>query len=221
MTTKDAAATKSDRTREKILTSALALFRRRGVEKTTMRGVAKAAGVALGAAYYYFPSKDALVLAYYARTQAEHSRRAREVMGRASGLRDRIGAVFHTKLDVLARDRKLLGAIFRSAADPDDPASLFGKETKAVRDESILLFDEALDDADLDPRTRAIVARALWSLHMGLLLYFMHDASPQQEKTRYLTDGALDLAVQLVQVSPMLAPVTVPLASVLEDAGLL
>lgn len=38
---------------------AVAAFRRRGVDETTMREVAEAAGLSLGAAYHYFESKDA------------------------------------------------------------------------------------------------------------------------------------------------------------------
>jgi AcrR family transcriptional regulator len=219
---------KSEATREKILASALGLFRRRGFEKTTMRDVAAAAGVALGAAYYYFPSKEALVLAYYHDTQAEHSRRARAAMETETSLRARLGAVMHTKLDVLAKDKKLLGAIFRSVADPDDPLSLFGATSRDVRDESLALFEEALQGAPetlaasaLAPDAPRIAARALWGLHMGLILYFLHDTSPGQTKTRALADGALDLAAQLVAVAPLLGGLTDPLAHLLREADLL
>jgi AcrR family transcriptional regulator len=37
------------------------LFREQGFEQTTMRDVAARVGVSLGAAYYYFASKDAIV----------------------------------------------------------------------------------------------------------------------------------------------------------------
>src|SRR5262249_12051901 len=97
---------KAQRTRAHILESALALFRKRGFDKTTMRDVAAAAGVALGAAYYYFPSKEALVLAYYNETQAAHAARARERLEGARTIPERVAAVMHAKLDVLAKDRK-------------------------------------------------------------------------------------------------------------------
>src|SRR5208283_5867449 len=87
-------------TKDKIFKAALALFRRRGFDKTTMRDVAKAAKVALGGAYYYFPSKEAIVLAYYEKQQVEHAIRARAAMVEAHSVRDRIAAVMHTKLDV-------------------------------------------------------------------------------------------------------------------------
>jgi AcrR family transcriptional regulator len=212
---------KSEKTKEKILASALSLFRRKGFDRTTMRDVAKASGLALGAAYYYFPSKESLVLAYYHRTQDEHSRRAREAMQRAPDLRARVGAVFFTKLEILKRDRKLLGAIFKSVGDPEDPLSVFGEAAKDVRDESIRLFDEALEGTELDPTTRAVAARAFWSLHMGALLYYLHDRSPDQEKTRELVNGALDLAVQLVAAAPMMGGMLAPVADLLGRAGLL
>ena len=62
---------KSEATRARILESALATFRERGFEKSTMREIAVAAGVAVGAAYYYFDSKDAIVMAFYQRAQQE------------------------------------------------------------------------------------------------------------------------------------------------------
>ena len=56
-------------TREKILEAALELFRERGFAEATMRDIAARAGVASGLAYYYFASKDAIVLAFYQRAK--------------------------------------------------------------------------------------------------------------------------------------------------------
>jgi len=75
---------KSEVTRTKILNAALALFRKQGFDATTMRDVAKRAGVALGAAYYYFPSKEAVVMAYYERIQDDHAVQAREAFATAA-----------------------------------------------------------------------------------------------------------------------------------------
>src|SRR5215475_15674760 len=97
----------SEATRVQILNTALERFRRRGMEAATMREIAKAAGVALGAAYYYFPSKEAIVLAYYDGVQAEHRQRATEALTEGSySLVERLRIVFHAKLDILRGDRK-------------------------------------------------------------------------------------------------------------------
>src|SRR5215216_7220921 len=96
---------KGEATRARILETALALFRQRGFDATTMRDVAAEAGMSLGAAYHYFPSKDAIVLAYYDLTQDEHARRVHDALPGERSLRGRLGLALHAKLDVLAEDR--------------------------------------------------------------------------------------------------------------------
>ena len=56
--------TRADR-QERILRAAVACFARRGYDGTTMEEIAIEAGIAKGAAYIYFPSKEALFLALY------------------------------------------------------------------------------------------------------------------------------------------------------------
>ena len=51
----------SEETRRMILETALSLFREKGFEDTTIRDIAAEADLSLGAAYYYFPSKEAIV----------------------------------------------------------------------------------------------------------------------------------------------------------------
>src|SRR3977135_1254380 len=62
---------KAEETRSRILDAALTLFRRHGFEKATMRDIATEAGVATGAAYYYYRTKEDLVMAFYLRTDEE------------------------------------------------------------------------------------------------------------------------------------------------------
>ena len=217
---------KSDATRAKILRAALARFRRHGFEESTMREIADAAGVAASAAYYYFPSKESFILAYYAETQAASTLAARAAFREHDDARARLGAILHEKLDVLAKDRKLLSGLFRSIGDPQSPTSIFGEATRAVREESIQLFDEALatstDAAALDPASRRVLVLALWGLHMGFMLFFIHDESPKQKKTRRLVDGTLDLVASLLPAAPMLAPMFASqIATILGDAGIL
>ena len=217
---------RGEETRDRIHAAALSLFRKKGFDATTMRDIAAAGGVALGAAYYYFPSKEAIVLAYYERTHAKSTAQAEAVFARTTDIRERLGAAFHAKLDVLARDRKLLSGLFRSIADPSADVSIFGEQTRSIRDASILFFDRAVDPAPelaaIDPNARRVLVLALWSLHMGVMLYFIHDASPKQHKTRELVDRSLDLITTLLPLAPQLAPMFGDaIGTILTDAGLL
>jgi len=53
---------KAEKTRKRILSEALQLFKRDGYEPTTMEGIAEAAEVSPSTLYRYFPSKDLILL---------------------------------------------------------------------------------------------------------------------------------------------------------------
>jgi AcrR family transcriptional regulator len=215
---------KSQETRSQILQTALSLFRQRGLDDTTMRDIAAAVDLSLGAAYYYFPSKEAIIQAYYDEVQAEHSNRVSAALaqGRPS-LLDRLRVAFHTKLDILQNDRKLLSALFRFAGQPEHPLSPLGAGTRKNRQESMATFSRAIGEERLADDVRAILPSALWALHTGILLYYIYDDSPQQKRTRNLVDGTLALLVHFLTMMklPFLKPVRGRVLSLLRDAGLL
>src|SRR5712692_8170595 len=111
--------TGSEETRRMILETALSLFREHGFEDTTIRDIAAEADLSLGAAYYYFPSKEAIVGAYYDYVQEQHVALARYAFEAAGNLRERLRAALHTKIDVMQEDRRLLRALFRYGGEPD------------------------------------------------------------------------------------------------------
>lgn len=190
---------KREVTRRRLLDRALKLFQQRGVEATTMRDIAKAAGLSLGAAYYYFPSKDALVFAYYEDNQAQMEALAERATG---SVRDRLGAIFHGKLESVRPHRKMLATIVQRLVDPGDPVSAFSRQSHAVRERAIAVLDQALAETALPPEIRALAAHALWLFMLATLLVYLHDASPGEARTHGLVDDVLDLVLPLL---PLLA----------------
>jgi AcrR family transcriptional regulator len=213
----------SEETRRQILDTALAMFRERGFDATTIRDVAEHAGLSLGAAYYYFPSKEALVGAYYDYVQQEHLARARAAFARGGDLRERLGAALHAKIDIMQADRRLIRVLFRYGGEPQHPLSWFGPATRVQRERSIAVFADALAGERLPDDVRDAAPTLLWALHMGILLYFLHDDSPRQHRTRQLADAAVDFAVSVRRLvtSPLLRPLRRRVMNILRDAGLL
>jgi AcrR family transcriptional regulator len=213
---------KGEETRHRVLSTALAMFRARGFEQTTMREIAGEAGLSLGAAYHYFASKEAIVLGYYDSVQAEHDRRVRAMVGETRALRDRMAGAMHAKLDILEDDRPLMGALLRFTGEPSHPLSFLGARTRALQLRSIGTFAQTTAGERLPADLAQLVPLTLWALHMGLLLYFLYDESPRQRRTRQLTDGAVDLfarSLTLIKL-PLLRPVRKRVATLLADAGL-
>jgi AcrR family transcriptional regulator len=213
----------SEETRRLILDTALALFRERGFDETTIRDIAARAGLSLGAAYYYFKSKEAIVGAYYDYVQHEHLARARDGFALDGDLRGRLRVALHAKIDIMREDRRLLRALFRYGGDPDHVLSWFGPATREQRQLSITVFAEAIAGERLPDDMRDAAPVLLWAMHMGILLYFLFDTSPEQRHTRRLIDASVDVAVDVkrVAMSALLRPMRRRVMGILRDAGLL
>jgi AcrR family transcriptional regulator len=215
--------TKGEATRQRVLAAALRLFRRHGFERTTMRDIARATGLSLGAAYHYFPSKDDIVRAYYEWMQTEHERLARPALSSGADLRGKLQALFDSKLDLLHHDGKILGALFGHLGDPSDPLSVFGKKTAAIRARSIALFVAAFEGPEVPRELREMLGRVVWFAHLGVFLFSIHDASPGRARTRRLVAALVDLVAggAPLLAHPMATPIRrrfVRIMSELEEA---
>lgn len=187
---------KAEETKRNILDAALALFRQRGFESTTMRDIAQAAGVATGAAYYYYPAKDAIVMDFYRRSCAEMQPEIEAALRPVRGLEARLRELIRVKLVHFAPNRGVLHALLRNGMDPKHPLSPFSRETKEIRNIDIAWFRRIMIDCgvriprDLEPH----LPGALWFFQMGMILFWLIDESPRQART----DGLLALASKTV-----------------------
>ena len=215
--------TGSEATRQQILDTALVMFREQGFEETTIRAIARRTGLSLGATYYYFNSKEALVAAYYEHTQHQHRERAGAAFAKAANLKERLLAAYHTKIDVMDGDQRLLRALFRFGGDPDHPLSWFGPASREQRRLSVEVFEAAIAGEKLPDDVLAAAPMLLWTLHMGILLYFVYDTSPEHRRTRKLINAAVDFVVDAKRVAtlPLMRPLRRRVFTILEDAGLL
>lgn len=176
-----------------------------------MRDIAAKAEVATGAAYYYYPSKDAIVMEFYRRSYAEMQPKIEETLERTHGLEARLRELIRVKLLHFAPNRSVLRALLRNGADPSHPLSPFSAETKGIRDIDTAWFSRILDDcstkipADLKPELPSV----LWFFQMGVILFWVIDKSPQQVKTERLLELASKSVATLIRLSalPLMRPV--------------
>jgi AcrR family transcriptional regulator len=205
------AAPKSEDTRERIFNAALALFHRRGFETATMREIAAEAGVATGAAYYYFASKDAIIMDFYRRSSAEMQPKIEVALKDATGLEQRLRELILVKLTHFAANREILRALLRNGADPKHPLSPFSPQTSEIRDIDIAWFHRVFIDGgvriprDLEPHLPDI----LWFFQMGVIFFWVIDESPGQERSKRLLALATKSVTSLIRVSalPLMRPV--------------
>ena len=202
---------KGEQTRALILETALELFRERGYEETTMRAIAERAGVALGSAYYYFRSKEALIQRFYGRTHEEHLAASQGVLAAERAFRDRLLGVMRTKLETIQPYHRFSGVLFKTAADPESPLNPFSRDSEPVRREATEVFAEVVrgaKDLKLPRDLAAELPDLLWTYHMGVVLFWIHDRSPGQRRTWRLMERTVDLVARLVSLAghPLMAP---------------
>ncbi len=210
---------KSEETRTRILEAALAVFRERGFERATMREIATEAGVAVGAAYYYFESKDAIVMAFYERSQGEMQPRLEALLDKGKTLEARLRAIISAKFECFAPNRKLLGAL-SAHADPEHPLSPFSRETAAIREQDLGFFERAVADSGvkLPANLKPYLPRLLWMYQMGLILFWVYDRSEGQARTMFLYEKTLKMILVTLKLAglPLLRPLHRLAAELLE-----
>jgi AcrR family transcriptional regulator len=201
---------KAEETGRRILDAALELFRQEGFDITTMRDIARKAGVATGAAYYYYPSKDAIVMDFYQRSCTEMQPKIEAAVAHASGLESRLRESIRAKLAHFAPNRGVLRALLRNGADPKHPLSPFSPQTKEIRDIDLAWFRRILVDCgmriprDLEPHLPGV----LWFFQMGVIFFWVIDESAEQARTARLLELATNSVVFLIRVSalPLMRP---------------
>lgn len=176
-----------------------------------MRDIAQRAGVATGAAYYYYPSKDAIVMDFYRRSCAEMQPTIEAAMDHSIGLESRLRELIRVKLIHFAPNRGVLRALLRNGADPKNPLSPFSPQTKEIRDIDIEWFGRILVDCgmriprDLEPHLPGV----LWFFQMGVILFWVVDESPHQARTERLLELASKIVATLIRLSAL--PFMMPL----------
>jgi AcrR family transcriptional regulator len=210
---------KSEATRRRILEAALGVFRQRGFEAATVREIAAAAGVAVGAAYYYFDSKDALVMAFYGQAQQEMAPELERILAASRTLEQRLRGIIGQKLDYFAPNRTLVAAL-SAHIDPEHPLSPFSATTAPIRERDVSFFARAVEESKLHLPASILpyLPRLLWLYQMGVLLFWIYDRSPNQARTQLLFDKTLAMLLALFKLAaiPVLRPFLRPAGELLK-----
>jgi AcrR family transcriptional regulator len=193
-------------TRRRLYEMAIRLIGEQGYEATTLRDVARRAGVSAGLLYRYFPSKRSVVLALYDELSDAF---AQEAAGMPAGKwRDRFLYALETSLRALGPHRVTLRALVPvMVGDVDE--GVFAQSTAFSRTRVQAVFRATVVDAsDAPPQKLAdALGRLLYLIHLGVILWWLLDKSPGQRATkgllslwkRMLPSAALALRLPVVR----------------------
>lgn len=191
----DAPRTKSERTRALIRDTALASFRERGYDETTVRLIAQEAGISLGNAYYYFPTKNHLVQELYVEVQREHREVAVPLLETSDELIERLGIVYRSGLATLEPFHAFAPGFLSAAVSPRSPINPLGDDSTEARELAVGLFRDAVGGArhSLPDDLARSLPEVFWLGYLLLALFWVYDSSPGRERTLRLLDRGLKL----------------------------
>jgi TetR/AcrR family transcriptional regulator, cholesterol catabolism regulator len=190
--------------REQLLSVALDLFAEKGVQGTTTRDIAQAAGITEGLIYHYFPSKTALLQAVVERyhLDPEVSRMIPALVGLP--VREALVQLSIQFYDLLQRNRKFVTMVFSQAHRDEELsdalASISGRGFQLVLE----FVQERIERGELRPHDAMISLRVL---HHSIIWYFFMGQMcgapkmPPIEPERYLR-GVVDTVLDGVIAGP-------------------
>lgn len=201
-----------EQTRQRILESARNFFSKNGLEQTTTRDIATAAGIASGTLFNYFPSKEALAMTIVA-DALDHARE--DYASRLRGTESLEEALFlHiiTGLRRLEPYRTSMIPILERAMSCFAPSPENTDADRVRRDHlevvaDILVHQGRREDGAapqpataLETKTPAtdpdfVLMHLYWSLYLGVLAFWSRDESEHQEHTLAVLDQSMQLFV--------------------------
>ncbi|GAA3942757.1 TetR/AcrR family transcriptional regulator [Actinoplanes auranticolor] len=136
-----------------IIAAARAVFAERGYDRSTIREIARRAGVTHGLVILHFTSKEKLLLAAGSgpRILVDH------VPGDLEGLAGRIARAFVTRMESADGADPFI-AVVRSAAGDQQAAKAL---LQAMREESVAAYRQVLPSADVDARVDLVGAHLI------------------------------------------------------------
>lgn len=179
-------------TRRKILEAAQELFRTTGFESTTTRDIARAAGIATGTLFNYFPTKEAIVANLIQDSQVRTTRR--NVSERHESLEEALFANAAAGLRLLKPYRKYLSPVLDTALSPLAETK-DGDLGQSLRTEHLETVVELARQHGIADALTPVAAQMYWTLYLGVLAFWTNDKSPKQEDTLALLDQSLAMFV--------------------------
>jgi len=191
-----------EKTRITLIETAIHLMIQKGFESTTMREIARTAGVGDATIYTYFPSKERIVWAYIQLRQQQAIQKINNIAQFDSyTLQEKLHIYFETILEGYLPDREFLPTAFKMtqhafithSADIKNINSLFLDQTR-------LFLTDAIEKNEIPNQSiETLLPNLILDLYFIVLLYWSKDESENFQQSTQLTDLLLAIMMGILQ----------------------
>ena len=192
-----------EKTKQAILAAALKLFAEKGFYKTSTRAISRKAGIAEGALFNYFETKEDLALYFFEREMDEGIGwyESNPRLKRAD-LSERLFAIVQHSLERLEPYEEFIGAVYLRALAPSSKLSPWRLHNQERELRYLRFIRDILAEAEEEdrlPKLGDFGAYAFRLFHSAIISYWLQDPSRGKEQTLALLDRCLKLAVRILR----------------------
>ena len=203
-------AKKKIESRKAILDAAVDMIIEKGIKGSSMRAIARKAGVGDATIYNYFPSKESLVYGYY-KDAIENAIQTVENIGDlpAYNLNEKIQVLMETILEKFLGDREFVDQTFATVFFTPIPSARSLKEIRGLFIRTVeAYYTQSVDSGDIpELMLRDLVYHCVWDFFIAATMYWLKDDSDQFANTTVLMEKSIDLGYTVL-VSGVLDKVT-------------
>jgi AcrR family transcriptional regulator len=188
--------------RRAIIEAAADIIADKGFKTATMRQIAKAAGMGEATIYNYFPTKEAILYAYY----QDHMGTCMEELKAISDfhtftLQEQLQALFNTSLNLYLNHREFVSRTFQMVFMGGSRDWL---RAKTIRTTFLTMVNDMLSAAaeaeEIPDQVFAdLIGQFFMDAYIGAVYYWLADKSDGFTDTQVLIDRGLDLACALLK----------------------
>lgn len=183
--------------RRKIVSAFVGLVVEKDLKTATMRETARKAGLGDATIYNYFPTKEAIIYAYYGDKFDEVITTLKKIPDfHTFTFQEQLQTYFETQLDLFLPDREFLDKTFQPAFFT---LSQQYKRVRPVKEKFMAvirdIFDAAVDAEEIpDQVFLEVMIQVYWEYAVGVIIYWLSDDSDNFERTSILIDKSIDLS---------------------------
>ena len=194
-------------TKERILSAALELFKKKGLDGTTTKDISKKAGIAEGTLFNYFKTKEDLALFFFQKETADLIKWfCADARLQKAPLPEKLFAIIHRQLEYIEPYEDFIGAVFSRSLQPTSTLSPLSFESQELRLKYLRFIREILADAEEQnevPRVGDLGAYAVGLFYLGIVAFWLQDGSRGKQKTLAVLDRALNIGTQVLKKGEM------------------
>jgi AcrR family transcriptional regulator len=184
------------RRRREIFEASVHLFLEKGFHETSMREIAKAAGVGKSTLYDYFKSKDEIIVSYFEDELSEITKHAREIIAQDLGVVQKLRSIMKMHMEILVKNKQTFLMLSLEAQKLSaESQEQIQKNRHAYQDMLRALIEEGVRLGEFRSVSPLFAARSIFSL-LSIAIYTSRPTGTTEE----MLEEALSIFFKGIQI---------------------